>query len=218
MKQIRGFAELWFVLAAVLIAAAQGETPRTIRGSVTDNSGSVVTTASVAAIPSDEQGSAGDFGWVHVDEEGRFRLTLTSGRYVIRAKAEADGYTDPSFLLSSDSSVRFPEITVAQADISNIHVVLGMKGGMLAGNLQDEATQQPVPKGKVTIRDARQRDAFVEVSADQNGHFQFTVPNKAIQLIATAPGYRTTYYENGSEIVLSGGEHRSVSIRLSRQN
>jgi len=73
-----------------------------VLGVVTDVNGSVVGSASVTAVPVEEGGSGGDLGWVHTDNIGRFRLLLRSGRYVIRAKDEADGYPDPSFLLCSD--------------------------------------------------------------------------------------------------------------------
>jgi hypothetical protein len=168
-------------------------------------------------MPIEENGTAGDFGWVHVDDEGRFRLALKRGHYIVRAKAEADGYPDPSFLLCSDPNASFPEVTVEQTDVSDVEVVLGTRGGLLAGDLRDEATQQAVPNGKVTIRDARRHDALVEVSANQMGHFQFTVPSRAIQVLATAPGYRVTYYGDGVELLLSEGEHRNLTIGLSRK-
>lgn len=217
MRRILWFAVPLLLAGGSLLARPQRDAAHSILGVVTDSNGTAIAGASVAAIPIDERGSAGNFGWVHVDDKGRFHLVLKQGRYIIRAKAEADGYPDPSFLLCSDPSAMFPEVTIEQADVSSVRVVLGMRGGVLAGDLRDEATQQAVPNGKLTIRDARQHDAFVELSANQGGHFQFTVPNKPVQIAATAPGYEMARYGNGQEIALSDGEHRSVTIWLTRK-
>jgi hypothetical protein len=208
---------LLVLIVSSLLMGFQRDTTHTVFGVVTDAHGLVVAGASVAAIPVEEKGSAGNFGWVHVDNKGRFRLVLTPGRYVVRGKDEADGYPDPSFLLCSDPNADFPEIAVEQADISDVRVVLGTRGGVVLGDLRDETTQHTVSKGKVTIRDARQQDVFVEVFTNEVGHFQFTVPNKPIQILATAPGYRVTYYEGGAELLLSGGERRTVAIGLNRE-
>jgi hypothetical protein len=208
---------LFVLIVSSWLVALQPDTSHTVTGVVTDNRGSFVANASVAAFPIEEGGSAGNFGWIHVDGKGSFRLVLRTGRYLVRAKDEADGYADPSFLLCSDPNAGFPEISVEQADIADVRVVLGTKGGILEGDLRDKTTQQPVSKGKVTIRDARQHNVFVEVSSNGAGHFEFTVPNKTIQILVTAPGYRATYYQGGAELVLSGGEHRVVTIELTRE-
>jgi hypothetical protein len=219
MKMRRGlrFAKALLVVGSLCLTSSQHEIAHTVSGLVTDAAGLALASASVAAIPVEEVASAGDFGWVRVDDQGRFRLALTPGRYVVRAKGEADGYPDPSFLLCADASSKFPEISVDGGDIPDVRVVLGTRGGILAGDLRDQITQQAVSRGKVTIRDARRHDAFVEVSANNEGHFQFTVPSKPIQITATAPGYRVTYYERGAELVLSRGERRTLIIELNRK-
>jgi hypothetical protein len=187
-----------------------------IHGVVTDINGSVVGSASVAAVPLEEGGSAGDLGWVHTDNSGRFRLLLRPGHYVIRAKDEADGYPDPSFLLCSDSSANFPRVSVEGLDVPGVRVVLGARGGVLGGDVRDALTQQPIPNAKVTIRDAQRPNAFVEVFADKTGYFRFTVPSKPVQVIATAGGHEAARYE-GEPLILSGGQHRSVKIKLRPQ-
>lgn len=97
-----------------------------------------------------------------------------------------------------------------------MRVVLGTRGGVLEGDLRDALTQQPIPNAKVTIRDAQSPNAFVEVLADKAGHFRFTVPNKPVHVIATAGGHEATRYE-GEPLILSGGQHRSVKIKLRPQ-
>ncbi len=192
----------------------QASTTHAVMGQVTDAHGSPVGTAFVAVTPLDSSGSAGDLRWVRTDEKGAFRVVLTSGHYVIRAKDEAHGYPDPSFMFSADPNSVFPEISVDQSDVSGLRVVLGLQGGIVEGDLRDQATQTPVPKGKVTIRDARNSESYVEVFADKAGHFQFTVPSKPIQVLATAPSYKTAYFNKGEEVTLSGGEHRTVNLAL----
>jgi hypothetical protein len=210
------------LFAAIVPLLLVGLTPagfssdHSILGVVTDINGSVVGSASVTAVPLEESGSAGDLGWVHTDNSGRFRLLLRPGHYVIRAKDEADGYPDPSFLLCSDSSANFPRVSVEGLDVSGVRVVLGTRGGVLEGDLRDALTQQPIPNAKVTIRDAHSPNAFVEVFADKTGHFRFTVPSKPIHLIATAEGHKEAQYE-GEPLILSGGQHRSVKIKLRPQ-
>ena len=207
------------VLAPLLInlTATGFSSDHYVLGIVVDANGSVVGNASVTAVPVDEGGSAGDLGWVHADNNGWFRLVLRPGRYVIRAKDESDGYPDPSFLLCSDPRANFPQISVERSDVSGVRAVVGMKGGVLEGDLRDASTQQGIPKAKVTIRDAQKPYAFVEVFADKTGHFRFTVPSKPIHVVATAAGYETIQYEGGKLLTLSGGEHRSLMVELRPQ-
>jgi hypothetical protein len=108
-------------------------------------------------------------------------------------------------------------VSVNQSDVSDVRVVLGARGGVLKGELLDDITGQPIPKGKVTISDARKRGAFVEVSTGRTGHFRFAVPSKPVQIQATAPGYAVTNYQSGAEVILSGGEEREITILLHRK-
>ena len=218
LLSVRGFAlGLMFLSPTALLAGV------TVSGAVVDPAGSEVAHAVLEAVPRPTTGASdGMVGdrpdpWIHADSHGGFKINLPSGRYKILAKDEVDGYPDPVFSLNADPNANFPEISVEQADISDVQVVLGTKGGILQGDLRDEVTQQMVPRGKVTIRDARQHDAFVVVFANEMGRFEFTVPNKPIQVLATAPGYRVAYYRDGAELTLSEGEHRNVIIGLSRK-
>jgi Carboxypeptidase regulatory-like domain len=155
--------------------------------------------------------SAGNMGCTKTDEHGAFTMRLRPGEYVIRAKDEAEGYPDPSFLLSADPTAKFPQVVVGQSDISGVHVTLGAKGGVLEGKVQDEATRLPIVGAKITISDARSPGAYVEVFSKKDGGFQFIVPAKPVFIFATAIGY-----ENGraEEVALSGGQHRSIEIDL----
>jgi hypothetical protein len=204
---------LLFVLVGLPAKAFQLSIHNVV-GVVADSHGSPAPGASVEAFPIEETGSAGHLSWVHTDKDAGFRLTLRSGRYVIRAKDEKNAFPDPNFLLSSDPSAKFPEITVADADVSGVRVMLGVKGGIIEGTLRDEQTHQVISQGKVTISDARNPEVFVEVPVDKAAHFEFTVPRKPIRISATAPGYSTTYFGNKGELTLSEGERRSVEIEL----
>lgn len=68
-----------------------------------------------------------------------------------------------------------------ESDLTGVPVAPGARGGILSGELRDNANQQPIPKGKVTIRDAERRDAFVEVTTNEEGRFRFAVPSKPLQ-------------------------------------
>jgi len=141
---------------------------------------------------------------------------LPPGRYKFLAKNEIDGYPDPILLLNSDKTTTFPEIAVSKKDISELRVVLGKRGGVLEGELVDQQSRKLVPRGTITIRDARDADVYVEVFADHAGHFRFAVPGKPILVSATVLGYKTTKIENG-ELELAGGEHHTIVVGLEAQ-
>lgn len=211
--------QLLLALSSVSLACAPAHAGQSsmpvVSGVVTNADGSTAMNASVEAmsIPSENSsGSSTQLTWVKTNSEGKFRISLLPGRYQFRAKDETDGYPDPNFLLSADPSAKFPEILVEHADVSGVRVSLGARGGILEGDLRDEATQMFVPKGKVTIRDARNPEALVEVFGDAKGHFQFTVPSKPILISATAPGYTKTSFRE--ELTLSAREHRAIIIKL----
>jgi len=190
----------------------------TVSGTVTDSTGSESAHALVQAMLRTKSESGGIVGdhpnpWIEADDHGRFRINLPPGRYKFLAKNEIDGYPDPIFLLNSDETATFPEVTVSQKHLSGVRVTLGRRGGVLEGELIDQRSREPIPRCKIMIRDARNPDAYVEVFADQAGRFRFAIPSKPVLISATAPGYKTTKIAK-SELMLSGGEHRSIGLRL----
>lgn len=208
-------------IALVSVLSIPGAVPRkaVVSGVVTDPAGSPVTHASVEALPRGDGGTGGTVGnrpnpWIQADSRGTFSINLPPGRYKIRAKDEIDGYPDPVYLLNTDPTTRFPEISVEEQDVSGVRVVLGARGGILDGTVQDALTHRPVAQSKVTIQDARNPEAYVEVFADKEGHVQFTVPSKPLRVSATANAYRAFVYEGRREVTLSPGEHRSILLEL----
>ncbi|HEY6766845.1 MAG TPA: carboxypeptidase-like regulatory domain-containing protein, partial [Candidatus Sulfotelmatobacter sp.] len=134
-----------------------------VTGIVTDSSGAPVSRAFVEALPISTSAAAATVGdrlnpWMPTDADGRFSLSVPPGRYRIRAKDEADGYPDPVYWLNADPKAIFPQVTVGAKGIPDIHVVLGSKGGVLSGELVDQGSRSPVPKGKITLRDASNSD------------------------------------------------------------
>ena len=187
----------------------------TVAGTVQSAEGTPIPNTLVTAIAM-AAGSSGSASSVHSDEDGRFRLLLSPGKYVIRAKKEAEGYPDPNFLLTANAKASFLEISVKSSNIEGLAVKLADRGGVLEGNLLDKDTARAL-SGKVLIRDARNPDAFVELGTDSTGHFQFAVPAKALLIIAVVPGYKEQYFDGGREFILSGGERRSISIELAHE-
>jgi hypothetical protein len=145
---------------------------RNVTGIVTGAGGSNVEGACVLALRVEPSGSAGNVGCTPANRDGTFKIKLRPGRYVIRARGA--GYPDPNFLLSADPSSRFPEINVGGSDISGLNVVVGSKGGTLEGEVRDRTTGLPIRSAEITIRDAHDSKAFVEVFSDAAGHFRFT--------------------------------------------
>lgn len=214
LNRLRLFLALAMVLVACSTAPAGSQGKKLlVTGMVTDAFGSPLPGSFVLAVPMNGNRS-GRFVWTPVNNRGEFSLSLPPGRYLIRAKAEDAGYPDPNFLLSADSTARFPEISVGNVNVSGIQVSVGAQGGLIEGRLLLRETQQPVPKGKVTIRDATNPTAFVELTTDEIGHFAFAVPRKPVTICASGAGYPSTCFEGGREILLSGGERLSLTLEL----
>ncbi len=208
------------VLSCCCVSARGASPQRTVTGIVIDADGSVLGSALVQAVPLGAVGSGGTVSsaqWVPTNDRGRFQISLPPGRYAIRGKDEKEGYPDPNFLLSADPSARFPEILVSDDDISGLQVIVGRKGGVIDGTIREADTQTAIAKAKVTIRDARNPGAFVELFSDQLGHFRFTVPSKPIRVFATAPGYSTTHLLSGKDLIIAAGDHRTILLELKHE-
>ena len=160
--------------------------------------------------PIDSKGFVGNLTWTQTDDHGNFRLHLREGRYEIRGKKEADGYPDPNSLLSVDLNAVFPEVVVSKRDIEKVEVRLGRKGAVLEGRVLDKASQEAVHQAKITIRDAKRPEAYVELFTDKRGLFRFTAPSKPL----IADQYRTIYLDNSGEWTPSSGERRTVTFEL----
>lgn len=201
---------LVFVLFLGNSAVAQG----TVSGVVYDLTGAPLPNSSVEAVPIDSEGFVGNLTWTQTDDHGNFALHLREGRYQIRGKKEADGYPDPNSLLSVDVNAVFPEVVVSKRDIEGVHVTLGLKGGLLEGRVLRKTSRDSIHQAKITIRDARRPEAFVELFTDKTGLFRFTVPSKPLIVSVTAEQYRTIYLDKGGEWTPSSGEHRTVTFEL----
>jgi len=207
-----------FLMLALFTMPALGQ--RTVTGAVLDAAGVPVENASVEAVPKPEQGAdgfAGSHHWVRADERGWFNLQLSPGRYKIVAKRESEGYPDPSFIFNSDKTAVFPEVSVENSDISGVRVRLGTRGGFLYGTLRSQRDRNPVPHGTVTIRDARNTAAYVQLFTDSGGHFKLAIPSKPVVVSGTAPGHIGASFGKGQELTLLPGEHVSLVIELDQQ-
>jgi hypothetical protein len=198
------------------VSAYAGDTPasQVVSGLVVTQDGSQVPNASVQAVPIGGRGTVGNQSWVAADKEGRFAILIKPGRYQIRAKAEDGGYPDPNFLFSADASAAFPSVEVSEHGIDDVRVVLGSKGALLEGEVRDEHSGRPLQKAKVTISDANEPHAFVEVFTNDMGQFHFVVLAKPIVITAAAVGYTSPNVKDGERVTLSPGERRRVVIRL----
>jgi hypothetical protein len=207
---------LTYVCAMLPMALAQV----TVSGVVIDSSGLAAPNASIQAMPRNEgnSGTIGSLGkWVAADAGGRFSLTLPPGRYKIAAKDEADGYPDPVFALCADPGAGFPTIMAGQTDLPDVKVVLGAQGGILEGQVIDRGARSPVVNAKITISDAHNPLAYVEVFTDRKGRFHFTVPSKPVTVSVAAAGYGAAQVFGGAQLTLAGGEHRNVVAEIDRR-
>jgi|SRR5580704_4659720 hypothetical protein len=215
MSEHLQFRILSLLAFVCLTTSAITEASVKIVGKVVAPDGSGAPNASVEAVAvarAGEDVSTSQLHWTKADDEGNFELKLSPGRYQIRAKDEIDGYPDPNFLLSKDQNANFPIVDIDSQEPPEVWVKLGAKGGILEGQLLDQATRSPVKKGKVVIADALQPSIFVEVFADKEGRFHFAVPNKALRISASAPGYVAS--SPRQSLTLTGGEHRKITLEL----
>ena len=207
----RIFAFASATLLGLAVCAGQGSTSHTVTGIVTNAEGLRMEGACVSAVPAEP--SAGASLCANTDQEGRFGLMLRPGRYLLRAKDEGAGYPDTMFALCDDPSAKFPEIVIADSDVSGVNVVLGVRGGVLDGTVRVGNSTLPISGAKVTISEANNPAAFVEVFSNDDGRFQFTVPAKSISVSVTASGYKPAQVQ---EFIISGGQHRTLDISLKK--
>lgn len=210
-----------FACALCLVYSANvGAAVRSVQGTVVDADGHPVSHAYVEARPVLSKFSTGTVvgsapnPWIAADQSGHFELQLAPGRYRMRAKDEVDGFPDPSFWLNLDPKARFPEISVDSEDLAGVEVVLGSRGGIIYGSVQDAETHTPVPEAKVRLQDARNPQAFIDIFTDRAGQFQYTVPSKPIVISVTAAGYKPATAQMGAEVTLAPGERRQIDIEL----
>ena len=198
------------------LAWGQGDPQYSVSGVVVTAMGNVVPGALVSAWPLAEHGAGGSGHWVSANSEGKFTLSLTRGSYEIRAKDERDGYPDPSYLLCADSRAQFPRIIVEHRNIEDIRVSLGEQGGTPRILLRDGETKRPILRAKVTVRDAENAAAFVELSADNQGKIFFAAPHKLLIVTASAPGYREG--SHGDEMLEpSDGRNTDLTFDLAHE-
>lgn len=202
------------------ISAAAGDAK--VRGKVVDQDGAPVSHAYVEASPmldDFDKGTVGIAGdrpnpWTAADDSGQFELVLAPGRYRIEGKAELRGFPDPTFLLNADPKAQFPVISVDHKHVGELKVILGRRGGILHGLVQDSDTHTAIFNAKVRIQDADNANAFVEVFTNRSGRYQYTVSGKPILISVDAKGYRALRVENDRAVVLAPGENREIDIAL----
>lgn len=205
---------LCIFLCCLAASVALSAPPRIVSGTVTDAAGTPITKGYVAAVSVNANGTAGQIPWTPIDASGNFRLFLPPGTHTIRAKDEADGYPDPSYLLSRDPAALFPTIVVGTNDLTGVQVRLGEQGGVLDGTVVERETQTPIHGSRVIVRSALDSTAFVEITPDNEGVFQFSVPAKPLVVCAGAPERSTVCFENAEPITVSGGAHFLVKLQL----
>ena len=91
---------------------------------------------------------------------------------------------------------------------------MGRKGAVLVGRVLDKASQEAVHQAKITIRDAKRPEAYVELFTDKRGLFRFTAPSKPLIVFVTSDQYRAIYLDNSGEWTPSSGERRTVTFEL----
>jgi hypothetical protein len=102
---------------------------------------------------------------------------------------------------------------VEESDLTGEPVALGARGGILSGDLRDNANQQPIPKGKVTIRDAMHLSRSLPMQRAASGSLSRASHCKSRQprRIPDKPPW------DGRTLTLSPDGRRSIVIELTRK-
>jgi len=215
--RILAFSAVYLFSDVALVTAATN-----VGGTIRDALGNPLPHAHVTVIPQGKETRGGVVAdlhnrWTAANDKGEFQLNLARGRYKIRAKAEVDGYPDPTFWLNADPLVKFPEISVGEKDITGLEIKLGKLGGFLNGSVFDRLSGNPLAGARLRLQDTKNSYAVVEVFTDTDGHFQFTVPSKPMVVSATAPGHKPMTFRSGEHLVVSPREHRHIEFQLDRE-
>lgn len=204
-------AKNWLTIAVMVATAVSMFSQVNVTGTVFGENQERLAGASVEAFPIRNTGFAGNLHWVKADQNGDFLLSLSPGQYEIRGKNETGGYPDPNSLFAVSPKAVFPLVTVEREPLRGVQVRLGPRGGVLEGNIRDADTAKPISEAKVLIRAVGNPERFVDLSATESGRFEYAIPPKAVIVCASGNGYRSSC---GTEINLSGGEHRSIVVQL----
>jgi hypothetical protein len=220
---------LLVLLAGALCFTAQGQNPQTVssavvKGQVLNLEGLPVPHAIVTAniVPSRE----GNVPSTLADEAGKFSLQLErTGKYLISARQEEEGYPDRSLTAYGPPAVPLPEVVIEEGLVEqSVTIYLGPKAGKLAAQVFNAETNQPIENGQIDlIQRNADRFTFGQQRSFANGGFQLLAPAGPFTFKVSAPGYRQWYGDGRSKqqpvvFLIGPGDTHEITILLEAAN
>ena len=210
------------ILIAGLLLAAEFCVGQQYRGSVrvtvVDEVGNVVTGATALAQPTD-RGIAGMIPQFLTGMDGTCTVRqLEYGRYIIAAGKPEDGYPERtfSFYLEKGSKREIVYLST-EHETDSVIVPLGKKAGILTGTVADAVTGRPLD-ANVEFRWVFDPRSFLKGSGLTNAIFRVLVPSDvAITMVVSHDGYQDWVYGSASGstgILLKPGQELSLRIRM----
>lgn len=193
---------------------AQRQPSGEIRGTVTDQDGRPVSSATVYAVPKALTLEGSMHRSVKTDKDGNFLFggRFRAGTYALYSRKEEEGYPDPFDPFYADSKAETDVLLTAEKPSATVEVPLGKKAAVLEGSIIDVNTGAAL--------DARL------VFYDQNGNQHFLLikkgeyhallpPGKDVGLMVSSPKYVSRIAI--ARLQLEPGQHVRLDIPLSKE-
>jgi carboxypeptidase family protein len=192
-----------------------------VKGRVVDQTGHAVAGAKVSSMITDRP-PRGRLMSSLTDAQGQFTLRCAqpgSNRVYV---SKEDQYYPDTFLSPFVDPKLVPIVNVVEQGITEgVEVHLPPRGGKLAAQVIDAATQKPVDGANMTFCKADNPSKCLTINATSaDGHFSMVLPSIRLTFKVSAPGYEDWYYKEGSaslraaKILLTPGSSKRLTIPL----
>jgi len=205
----------------LLTGLSFGQGYGSIEGTVTDEEGMVISSATVYAMHIGRP-TAAKIPTAETDVEGHYIFKrLSYGRYALAPAKPADGYPVP-FHVPNCEHIKHPEIELSDENhIARLDLRFGKKAGVLVGTVTDADNGNPVD-ANVEFRCLTDPSQFVSGSGLTNARFRVLVPSDTpVSMTVSQTGFenwRFTRNHAVQPILLAPGETLTVEIRLKRKS
>jgi hypothetical protein len=226
MNTIRSLRFTFFVGAFLSISSlctqVYGQTSPanvTLEGHVYDGKGNIVEGARIDLLPL-EVTVSGPRVFISSDEHGYYHAALPAfGKTRISASKKGAGYPDTTMKLFSSKDDKAPIVDLkADLPVYDVDIHLGPPDGTVEGMVVDGSTQKIIGSARILMRWVEDSSVMYSENIPSTGDFQYSLPNRKITMIITAPGYKPWHYiddtNNQPFIDLKPGEHVSVVATL----
>jgi hypothetical protein len=210
-------AQPWTAAVLFKLQFSDGLLDGQIKGTVSDQSGSPVVSATVYAVPQFLAFGGVKPRSVKTDRNGEFdfRGGFRLGAYKLYSQKDEDGYPDPFKSFDADSKFEVPKVVLTKRHNSaTVKVTLGKKDGVVSGQIIDAESGAATKALLVFIDEDGNRR---EILAD--GSFRVSLPpGKDLILMVTAMSPQSsTRRPFDTPVRLEPGQEIYMDIPVSKQ-